>query len=58
MKTIQEITKQFIGDLTDIIKADARDQAMAFVGGKNHVKNGVKNGAKSFPASRPWMISH
>ena len=21
-------------------------------------KNGVKNGVKSFPASRPWMISH
>lgn len=45
MKTIQEITNQFIADLTTIVKADAREQAMAAIGGGNHVSS-KKTGKK------------
>ena len=40
MKTIQQITNQFIADLTFIVKADARDQAMAAIGGSKKVAPG------------------
>ena len=42
MKTIQQITSQFIEDLTSIVKADAREQAMAAIGGSNGVKSSKK----------------
>ena len=52
MKTIQQITNQFIADLTFIVKADAREQAMAAIGGSNGVKGSKKVASGGAPVTR------